>query len=435
MGVLSRPNGGGALGVTALRLFIVLTTLVVLQGTPARAQDMSGYYDRIYQISVVSSNAGSKSSIGSGFQVSADGLIATNYHVISDAVHAPDAHRIEYMDDAGQSGELVLLDFDVVNDLALLRHPQPRPVYFELEVEPITRGATLYALGNPRDMGITLNTGAFNGFLEHSYSRQILFSGSLNPGMSGGPSLLADGRVAGVNVATAGSDLSLLVPATQLQALIDAGRTLIADDYAADTARQILEWQQARFDDLLALDWPVSAFADDVALEEVRHDIQCWGESNEDHEERRVDAVSKQCNAGDQIYLGGGFSTGQIHYSFGHQGTTAVSPLRFHYNQGSGMYPDNEGDDTQLTGFSCQSNFLETLIPANDQAPAGDVRASLCVRAYVNMPGLFDVLVMAIHTTPTTSYRAHYTLAGVSQALSDRFARKFFAALGWREAQ
>jgi len=44
--------------------------------------DFSGDYERIYQIRVVSPDAGSKSSIGSGFQVSADGIIMTNYRMM-----------------------------------------------------------------------------------------------------------------------------------------------------------------------------------------------------------------------------------------------------------------------------------------------------------------------------------------------------------------
>ena len=96
------------------------------------ANRFSEYYDQIYQVRVFSPEAGSKSSIGSGFQVSADGLIATNYHVVSDFVQAPDKHQVEYRSHTGQIGSLELLDFDVVNDLALLRILQPAPRFFHL---------------------------------------------------------------------------------------------------------------------------------------------------------------------------------------------------------------------------------------------------------------------------------------------------------------
>ena len=100
--------------------------------SPSINVDMADYYDLIYQIRVVARNAGSKSSIGSGFQVSEDGLIITNYHVVSMAVDSPTTHSIEYLDQAGKSGELQLLDFDVVNDLAVLRHPAPSARHFQI---------------------------------------------------------------------------------------------------------------------------------------------------------------------------------------------------------------------------------------------------------------------------------------------------------------
>jgi len=306
---------------------------------------MADYYDLIYQIRVVARNAGSKSSIGSGFQVSEDGLIITNYHVVSMAVDSPTTHSIEYLDQAGKSGELQLLDFDVVNDLAVLRHPAPSARHFKIvnsehasaardeiarKVSGVEKGEMIYALGNPHDLGITLKLGAFNGIVEHSYNPQILFSGSLNPGMSGGPGLLANGSVIGVNVATAGSDLSFLVPASAMLALIDAGRALAPDDYPSEIANQVVDWQQRRFDDLLAREWTRVAFGDWPALDEIRFDMQCWGSSNEDEDDLSVVSLSKGCDSGNRLYLGDGFNTGHIHYSFSQRRSEKLSSLRFH---------------------------------------------------------------------------------------------------------
>ena len=83
--------------------------------------DFSARYSQIVQIAVASTGAGAKSSFGSGFQVSADGLILTNYHVISSYIDSPDTHNIQYSNNEGVKGSLTLLDFDVVADLALLK--------------------------------------------------------------------------------------------------------------------------------------------------------------------------------------------------------------------------------------------------------------------------------------------------------------------------
>ncbi len=426
--------------------------------------DMADYYDLIYQIRVVARNAGSKSSIGSGFQVSADGLIITNYHVVSMAVDSPETHNIEYLDQAGNSGPLQLLDFDVVNDLAVLRHPAPAARHFEIagsqnaetvvqseavevvnddpissagagvpsrEVNGVEKGDMIYALGNPHDLGITLKLGAFNGIVEHSYNPQILFSGSLNPGMSGGPGLLANGSVIGVNVATAGSDLSFLVPASAMLALIDAGRTLSPEDYLSEIASQVLDWQERRYGDLLAKEWNRVAFGDWPALDEIRFDMQCWGSSNEDEDDLSIVVLSKGCDSGNRLYLGSGFNTGHIHYSFFQRRSVKLSPLRFHATTSNSMYPDNSGDDTKLSGFDCQSGFVN-VVASDEAVSSGSVTTSLCIRAYVELPDLFDVLLLATQGTDTESYTAHFALAGVPKDLADQFTRKFFATLGWQ---
>ncbi len=52
------------------------------------AQRVYGAYgDAIYQVQTIDLTSGKKSSIGSGFQFTADGLVATNYHVVASAAN------------------------------------------------------------------------------------------------------------------------------------------------------------------------------------------------------------------------------------------------------------------------------------------------------------------------------------------------------------
>ena len=57
----------------------------------------------ILQIRVIDVTSGSKSVIGSGFVINAEGLIATNYHVIQMAASKPEQYRIEYLSAADQT--------------------------------------------------------------------------------------------------------------------------------------------------------------------------------------------------------------------------------------------------------------------------------------------------------------------------------------------
>ena len=151
----------------------------------------------IYQIRVIDEVTGEKSVIGSGFQVSADGLLATNYHVVSEAINKPDRYRVEYIDDQKNIGDLSVLDIDVIYDLAIARKTQATSAtaFLPLGTDGHPKGERIYSMGNPHDLGMTIVEGTFNGLMERSPYEQMLISGSLNPGMSGGPTVDSRGQV------------------------------------------------------------------------------------------------------------------------------------------------------------------------------------------------------------------------------------------------
>src|SRR3990167_11059986 len=49
----------------------------------------------VVQIQVIDLATGKKTSIGSGFQFTPEGHIATNFHVVAEAVHSPARFRVE----------------------------------------------------------------------------------------------------------------------------------------------------------------------------------------------------------------------------------------------------------------------------------------------------------------------------------------------------
>ncbi|MEM1082404.1 MAG: trypsin-like peptidase domain-containing protein, partial [Pseudomonadota bacterium] len=181
----------------------------------------------LFIIESVERISNNKHSIGSGFAVVGDGLMATNYHVVADAVLKPDQYQLRYQSADGKDGQLELVVVDVLYDLALVRAVDDDgqtidlPVYFTLADALPEAGNTVLAMGNPYDLGLSIVPGTHNGLLERQFRQTIHFTGALNPGMSGGPAVNTEGEVVGVNVAGAGNSVSFLVPVERVHNLVE----------------------------------------------------------------------------------------------------------------------------------------------------------------------------------------------------------------------
>ena len=141
-------------------------------------------------------------SLGSGFFISADGLIVTNNHVVKDAT------EIEVVLEDGRELEAELIGTDEKTDLAVLKVKEPgtyKFVDFETQVE-LRRGDWVVALGNPFGFGGTATAGIISADGRQlrgggAYTDFIQIDASINRGNSGGPTFDLQGRVIGVNTA------------------------------------------------------------------------------------------------------------------------------------------------------------------------------------------------------------------------------------------
>ena len=108
--------------------WVVLLSLLGMMPSYAKPTSSSLYTDveqSVYQIRVISKQTGKKSTIGSGFVVQNNHILATNYHVVSLYVNNPAAYQLDYLSTAGQTGSLELLAVDVIHDLAVLKAEVP----------------------------------------------------------------------------------------------------------------------------------------------------------------------------------------------------------------------------------------------------------------------------------------------------------------------
>lgn len=421
-----------------LRILTILTLMTVFFPAPAKARE-SVQADRvyalaspaIYQIRVIDMASDKKSSIGSGFQFTADGLIATNYHVVSDFILHPQTNRIEYFQEGAGAGTLELVTADIVHDLAILRRADGGGKNFlTLGESRLPKGTKIFSLGNPHDLGMTITEGPYNGLSDSTHYKKIHFSGSVNPGMSGGPAVDSDGKVVGVNVMTAGNQISFLVPVEYLRALYAAYVKDPDQDFLNKAHRiiedQILKNQEAYVSELLADPWPQTAFGLAQAPGQISREFKCWGRSNADEKDVDEDDYThfvSTCASQDSIYISNDFTTGLIAYRYDSLSVPDDVPLPRFY----ALYRDNYSfplditDNAQkndVTNFACDSGFVKV--------GGKKWHSSFCVRQYRKFPRLYDVhQYMALLGQGRQGLKFSLALQGVSRKSARELSRRF----------
>jgi hypothetical protein len=409
---------------------LVNTSIAVADAQIAR-QLFAENRSAILQIRLIDLTSGSKSAIGSGFAIDHTGLIATNYHVIQLAASEPDQYRIEYLTETNQTGALTLVDVDVINDLALVKAQQmvSQPIALA-SIEP-KAGVPVFALGNPLDLGLTVVPGTYNGINTSSYYPRVHFTGSLNSGMSGGPTLNQQGQVIGINVATAGNQISFLVPVAKLQQLVAdyqaRGSAVTAvTDYIGS---QLQADQQQKMTLLLAADWQSIALGQAQVLQELPPFVNCWGGSNNTNSKAQFLSAERSCRSEDNIYLNAGFETGILEYQFFWLEADKLNSWQFYavYENLFGDFaPGNRATEDDVSDFHCDHDFISS-------ASQRQSKTVLCTRAYKDYPGLYDtVFLQGSVDNSDKAFISHFTLAGVSRENSLRFARRFMEVSQWR---
>ena len=390
-------------------------------------------HDRIYQIQTIELGSGSKSSLGSAFQINKDGLLVTNFHVVASYVLQPEKYRIEYVNYEGKTGPLEVRDIDVVNDLALVRQRDGYSHYLELSDTPVEQGERVYSMGNPHDLGMTVVPGTYNGLTAHSYYDRILFSGSINPGMSGGPALDADGRVIGVNVATAGNQISFFVPLSKLKQLLQnyTGESSTPTELRARLQAQLISNQKQYIQTLLEAEWPAAKLGGASVIGEMTPFTRCWGTSTETQDNRlRYNVAKTDCMNNEFIYLSNRFTTGGLQYEFSWLDSSELNQFQFYQayqDHIKGASPINTATKQDVTNFECHEDFVgksPEAVPVTDSI--------LCVRAYKKFAGLYDFLYLG--ATVQDGHKgliSHFTISGVEKDLGMQFTKKFIEHTRW----
>ncbi len=145
-------------------------------------------------------------SLGSGFIISADGIVVTNNHVISPPDTRAKLESITITLPDGIEYEADLIGADPASDLAVLKIRSDRTFPFVKFGDSQTArvGDWVVAIGNPFGLGGTVTSGIISAVYRNTgqggaYDRYLQTDASINRGNSGGPLFDMRGNVIGIN--------------------------------------------------------------------------------------------------------------------------------------------------------------------------------------------------------------------------------------------
>jgi serine protease Do len=427
----------GAFCLAAL-LVIFATDAGAAQGVSSAAEGIyAAAPPRLLQIRTLVADAGRQISIGSGFLVSSDGLAITNYHVVSQVALEPNTYRLEYAAADGSHGDVSLLAIDLPNDLAIVRLDKHDAPFFDFDKAAmeggLPKGERLYSMGNPLDLGFTISEGTYNGLVEHSYNERIHFTGALNPGMSGGPTVTADGRVVGVNVATrrGGQLISFLVPVRFATALLQRVHDHeITPDLRAEVARQLAAWRTGLYKSFGEQGFGSASLGPYRAPEAKAAWFNCWAQTNADAMPKpRASINSTNCSSDTGLYVAADLNTGAIQLNHSYVKTAELNQFQFATVLTQLSQPRLVGGGPFRKWYTpqrCHEDFVSAAA-APEHPP---LRVIWCAQAYREFAGLYDVALIAVtqdHGSEALVSRLSLQAVGYDDAMA--LGRRFLAAV------
>jgi len=406
------------------------------QPSPAQVQPSStaqelytAAQNDLLQIRVLLKNGHSQSGVGSGFLIGTSNLVITNFHVVSKMALEPETYFGEFKDTHGKSGAIELLAVDVLHDLAVVRINRLGTGFFKLTETPalLNQGEHLYSLGNPLDLGFFISEGTYNGLSHRGFSEQIMFTGPVNPGMSGGPNVKADGQVAGVNVAHRrdGELVSFLVPAIYAQQLFAriTPESKPPADFKPIIGEQLLAYQSVMMDTLLATPLTHKNLGPYTVPVRESEQVRCWGSSDTKGEKTyNTDQIS--CRMESAIYVSDDLQTGNISIHHKFTQTDKLNSLRFALLMGKffSNRVNNDTKDEDVTTSRCTEEFI-----GNNNFSS---RAVVCVEAYQKFSGLYNFLLFTTSTDePLMNLQSNLIINGTSYENGKKFISQFLQGL------
>jgi len=174
-------------------------------------------------VSIVMSDKDGKPIVqGSGFLVSTDGRILTNYHVIAEGTSAV----VKLPDGAFYVVDGVLA-FDKARDVAVIKaHGENFRTLTLGNSDRVQVGQEVVAIGNPLSLESTVSNGIISSIraIDEAGGKYLQVTAPISPGSSGGPLFNMEGQVIGITTMylKGGENLNFAIPINDAKPLLEA---------------------------------------------------------------------------------------------------------------------------------------------------------------------------------------------------------------------
>jgi S1-C subfamily serine protease len=222
--------------LTILRSALFLGALLAMSATPARAlalelRDLAAQAKPSVVLLTVMDSSGRKIGVGTGFFVSTDGRLVTNYHVIEGGTEVKAT-----LSDGKEVRASGVLASDEAKDIAILQvEGGVMPALPLGDTKSLRAGDEVAVIGSPRGLAGTLSVGIVSAIREDGVGEEaekelmeqvrawgIQITAPVSPGSSGSPIMTRDGEVVGVAVGAFndGQSLNFGIPIEVPKALL-----------------------------------------------------------------------------------------------------------------------------------------------------------------------------------------------------------------------